>query len=63
MEATATKLIEKQCQRHLAAQGITSMETFQHRLQEIFEQGVHLSACIRCCFLIGIESNVWRDIR
>ncbi len=38
MEATATKLIEKLCQKHLTQQGINSKETLQHHLQEIFEQ-------------------------
>jgi len=46
MKETATNLIEKQCQRHLAAQGITSMETFQHRLQAVFEQAEHQSSAL-----------------
>lgn len=46
MTATATKLIEKQCQKHLTAQGITSKETLQHRLQEVFEQADHLGAVL-----------------
>nr|WP_321402050.1 hypothetical protein [uncultured Desulfobacter sp.] len=46
MKATATKLIEKQCQRHLANQGITTKEKLQHRLQAIFEQAVHQEAAL-----------------
>ena len=46
METTATKLIEKQCQKHLTAQGITSKEAFQHRLQEIFEKAEHQGAVL-----------------
>jgi len=46
MKATATKLIEKQCQRHLAAQGITSQKKLEHRLQEIFERAEHQSSAL-----------------
>lgn len=46
MTATATKLIEKQCQKHLANQGITSKEKLQHRLQQIFEQAEHQQAAL-----------------
>lgn len=46
MKATSTKLIERQCQKHLAAQGITSIKTFQHRLQVIFEQAEHQEAAL-----------------
>ena len=56
MEATAIELIEKQCQKHLTNQGITSMETFQHRLQEIFEQADHQEA-----FLIGLYKMLFPD--
>ncbi len=41
MTATSTKLIEKQCQKHLLSQGITSKEKLQRRLQEIFEKAEH----------------------
>lgn len=41
MTATSTKLIEKQCQKHLTVQGITSKEKLQRRLQEIFEKAEH----------------------
>jgi hypothetical protein len=41
MTATSTKLIEKKCQKHLTAQGITSKEKLQRRLQEIFEKAEH----------------------
>jgi hypothetical protein len=41
MTPTSTKLIEKQCQKHLTAQGITSKEKLQRRLQEIFEKAEH----------------------
>jgi hypothetical protein len=41
MTATSTKLIEKQCQKHLTAQGITSKEKLMCHLQEIFEQAEH----------------------
>jgi hypothetical protein len=41
MTATSTKLIEKQCQKHLFSQGITSKEKLQQRLQEIFEKAEH----------------------
>ena len=46
MKATATKLIEKQCQKHLINQGIITKEKFQHRLQEIFEQAEHEEAAL-----------------
>ena len=46
MKETATKLIEKQCQRHLINQGIITKEKFQHRLQEIFEQAEHQEAAL-----------------
>ena len=46
MKATATKLIEKQCQRHLDNQGITTKEKLQHRLQAIFEQAEHQEAAL-----------------
>lgn len=46
MEATATKLIEKQCQKHLANQGINNKCTLQHRLQMIFEQAEHQEAAL-----------------
>ncbi len=46
MKATTAQLIEKQCQRHLAAQGITSQKKLEHRLQEIFEQAVHQEAAL-----------------
>jgi hypothetical protein len=38
---TKAKSIDRQCKEHLAQQGITSMETLQHRLQEIFEKSDH----------------------
>lgn len=41
MTPTSTKLIEKQCQKHLLSQGITSKEKLQRRLQEIFEKAEH----------------------
>jgi hypothetical protein len=41
MTETSTKLIEKQCQKHLLSQGITSKEKLMCRLQEIFEQAEH----------------------
>jgi len=41
MTATSTKLIEKQCQKHLVSQGITSKEKLMRRLQEIFEKAEH----------------------
>ena len=43
---TTVKTFEKQCQRHLTAQGITSKEKLQHRLQEIFEQAEHQEAAL-----------------
>lgn len=46
MKTAATKLIEKQCQKHLANQGITTKKQFQHRLQEIFEQAEHQEAAL-----------------
>ncbi|WP_020586343.1 hypothetical protein [Desulfobacter curvatus] len=46
MKATATKLIEKECQRHLAAQGITSQKKLEHRLQDLFEQAEHQEAAL-----------------
>ena len=45
-EAVATKFIEKQCQQHLTKQGITSKETFQHRLQKVFEQAEHQNSAL-----------------
>ncbi len=56
MTATATKLIEKQCQKHLAAQGITSQEKFMHHLQDIFEQAEHQEAV-----LIGLYKMLFPD--
>lgn len=44
--ATATKLIEKQCQKHLTAQGITSQKTLMLHLQQIFEQAEHQEAVL-----------------
>lgn len=41
MPTTSTKLIEKHCQKHLTAQGITSKGKLMCRLQEIFEQAEH----------------------
>jgi hypothetical protein len=38
MTATSTKLIEKQCQKHLVSQGITSKEKLMRRLQEIVKK-------------------------
>ncbi|MGD9733683.1 MAG: hypothetical protein AB7U45_16020, partial [Desulfamplus sp.] len=46
METITTKLIEKQCQRHLANQGITTNKKLQSRLQEIFEQAEHQEAAL-----------------
>ena len=46
MKAMATQLIEKQCQKHLAAQGITSQKKLEYRLQEIFEQAEHQDAAL-----------------
>lgn len=46
MEATARKLIEKQCQSYLVAQGITTKQKLQSRLQEIFEQAEHQEAVL-----------------
>ncbi len=40
MEITS-KSIERQCKKHLSTQKITSKETFQHRLQEVFETAEH----------------------
>ena len=56
MEATAIKLIEKQCQKHLAIQGITTIKKLQHRLQEIFEQAEHQSSA-----LVGIYKLIIPD--
>ena len=56
MEATAIKLIEKQCQRHLANQGITTIKKLQHRLQEIFEQAEHQNSA-----LVGIYKLIIPD--
>jgi len=39
--AITAKSIDSQCKQHLAQQGITSKETLQHRLQEIFETAEH----------------------
>ena len=39
--AITAKSIDRQCKQHLAAQGITSKEALQHRLQEIFETAEH----------------------
>ena len=56
MKETATKLIEKQCQSHLANQGITSQKKLEHRLQEIFEQADHQEA-----ILIGLYKMLFPD--
>ena len=56
MEATAIKLIEKQCQKHLANQGITTIKKLQYRLQEIFEQAEHQSSA-----LVGIYKLIIPD--
>lgn len=56
MEAAATKLIEKQCQKHLDNQGITTIKKLQHRLQAVFEQAEHQSSA-----LIGIYKLIIPD--
>ena len=56
MTATATKLIEKQCQKHLADQGINSKKALQYRLQEIFEQAEHQNSA-----LIGLYKMLFPD--
>lgn len=49
MELTATKSFERECQKHMVKQGITTKEKLQHRLQEVFEQAEHQNSA-----LIGI---------
>ena len=45
MQATESS-IDKKCRQHMADQGITSKEKFQHRLQEIFEQAEHQDSAL-----------------
>lgn len=48
MQKTAS-LLDKKCLKHLAAEGITSIQKLQHQLQKIFEKADHQNSA-----LIGI---------
>ena len=53
---TAARLIDKKYRKHMANQGITSIEKLQHRLQEIFEQAEQQDSA-----LIGIYKMLIPD--
>lgn len=55
MQKTAN-LLNKKCQKHMAAQGITSKEKFRHKLQEVFEKSDHQNSA-----LIGIYKLILPD--
>ena len=55
MQTTASSF-DKKCRKHMANQGITSKEKFQHRLQEIFEKSEHQNSA-----LIGIYKLIIPD--
>ncbi|WDP89024.1 MAG: hypothetical protein HUN04_04470 [Desulfobacter sp.] len=51
---TTTKSFERECQKHMSNQGITSKEKLQHQLQQIFEQAEHQQAA-----LIGLYKMIF----
>jgi len=45
MQTTVSKF-DKECQKHMAEQGITSKKKLQHCLQEVFEHAVHQNSAL-----------------